>query len=157
MTSEYLIGSARLLRGSVSVVLEGGVHSGERDMGPWSAEWLAMPQACILASSVADKLAWILEGLEVRADQMRANLELTRGAIVAEELMMRLGRELGHETAHQVVARAAQEAALSGERLDEVAKAELVDAADYVGWSARAAEQAALRIRAHLAATPAPS
>ena len=114
MTSEYLIGSARLLRGAVSVVLESGVHAGERDMGPWSAEWLAVPQACILASSVADKLAWILEGLEVRADQMRANLELTRGAIVAEELMMRLGRELGHETAHQVVARAAQEAARSG-------------------------------------------
>jgi adenylosuccinate lyase len=157
MTSEYLIGSARLLRGALSVVLESGVHAGERDMGPWSAEWLAVPQACILASSVADKLAWILEGLEVRADQMRANLELTRGAIVAEELMMRLGRELGHETAHQVVARAAQEAARSGRRLDEIAigddRVELVDAADYVGWSARAAEQAALRIRAHLAAT----
>ncbi len=160
MTSEYLIGSARLLRGAVSVVLEGGAHAGERDMGAWSAEWLAVPQACILASSVADKLAWVLEGLEVRADRMRANLELTRGAIVAEELMMRLGRELGHETAHQVVARAAQEAARSGRRLDEIAigddpdaSVELVDAADYVGWSARAAEQAALRIRAHLAAT----
>ena len=91
---------------------------------------------------------------------MRANLELTRGAIVAEELMMRLGRELGHEAAHQVVARAAQEAARSGRRLDEIAigddpaaTVELVDPADYVGWSARAAEQAALRIRAHLAAT----
>ena len=144
MTSEYLIGSARLLRGAVSVVLEGGAHAGERDMGPWSAEWIAVPQACILASSVADKLAWIVEGLEVRADRMRANLELTRGAIVAEELMMRLGRELGHEAAHQLVARAAQEAARSGRRLDEIAigddpaaPVELVDAADYVGWSAR--------------------
>ena len=71
---------------------------------------------------------------------MRANLELTRGAIVAEELMMRLGRELGHETAHQVVAGAAQESARSGKRLDEIAigeaPLELVDAADYVGWSA---------------------
>jgi 3-carboxy-cis,cis-muconate cycloisomerase len=160
MTSEYLIGSARLLRAAISVVLEGGAHAGERDMGAWSAEWLAVPQACVLASSVADKLAWILEGLEVRAEEMRTNLELTRGAIVAEELMMRLGREIGHEAAHQVVARATQEAARSGRGLDEIAigddpdaTVELVDPADYVGWSAEASAQAALRIRTHLAAT----
>jgi 3-carboxy-cis,cis-muconate cycloisomerase len=160
MTSEYLIGSARLLRGALSVVLEGGAHAGERDMGPWSAEWLAVPQACILASSVADKLAWILEGLEVRVDRMRANLALTRGAIVAEELMMRLGREIGHEAAHVLVARAAQDAARTGRGLDEIAigddpdaTVELVDPADYVGWSAEVAAQAARRVRAHLAAT----
>ena len=93
MTSEYLIASARLLRGSVGVILDGAAHAGERDMGPWATEWIALPQACILAASVADKLAWILEGLSIDGERMRANLELTRGGIPSRRvLMMRLGR-----------------------------------------------------------------
>jgi 3-carboxy-cis,cis-muconate cycloisomerase len=142
------------------VILDGGAHAGERDMGAWSTEWIALPQACILAASVADKLAWILDGLSVDADRMRANLDLTRGGVVAEEVMMRLGRSLGHETAHQIVGRAAREAAASGTTLDEeLARADapadggsaLAAPEDYVGWSAEASRASAERIRRHLA------
>jgi 3-carboxy-cis,cis-muconate cycloisomerase len=157
MTSEYLIASARLLRGSVGVLLDGGAHAGERDMGAWSVEWIALPQACILASSVADKLAWILAGLSVDAPRMAVNLELTRGGIVAEELMMRLGRTIGHETAHELVGHAAREAASAGTTLaqelhrfgDAVA---LGAPAEYTGWSAEQARATATRIRGSLAA-----
>jgi 3-carboxy-cis,cis-muconate cycloisomerase len=153
MTSEYLIASARLLRGSVGVILDGAAHAGERDMGAWATEWIALPQACILAASVADKLAWILDGLSVDADRMRANLELTRGGILAEELMMRLGETLGHETAHEVVGRAAKRAAVSGASLDEELEGDVALAApeDYVGWSADSSRDTAARIRAQLA------
>ena len=46
-------------RHRLGVLLDGGAHAGERDMGAWATEWIALPQACILASSVADKLAWV--------------------------------------------------------------------------------------------------
>ena len=153
MTSEYLIASARLLRGSVGVILDGAAHAGERDMGAWATEWIALPQACILASSVVDKLAWVLDGLAVDAARMRANLDLTRGGILAEELMMRLGETLGHETAHELVGRAAKRAAVSGASLDEELEGDIQLAApeDYVGWSAGTSRATAARIRAQLA------
>jgi 3-carboxy-cis,cis-muconate cycloisomerase len=153
MTSEYLIASARLLRGSVGVILDGAAHAGERDMGFWATEWIALPQACILAASVADKLAWILEGLSIDGERMRANLELTHGGILAEELMMRLGRTLGHEAAHELVGRAARRAAESGVALDEELDGDVALAApeDYVGWSVATSRATASRIRGYLA------
>jgi 3-carboxy-cis,cis-muconate cycloisomerase len=153
MTSEYLIASARLLRGSVGVVLDGAAHAGERDMGPWATEWIALPQACILAASVTGKLAWILEGLSIDEARMRANLDLTRGGILAEELMMRLGRTLGHEAAHELVGRAARRAAESGASLDVELEGDVALAApeDYVGWSVATSQESAARIRSYLA------
>ena len=155
MTSEYLIASARLLRGSAGVLFDGGAHAGERDMGAWATEWIALPQACILASSVADKLAWVVDGLVVDAVRMHENLELTRGGVVAEELMMRLGRELGHEAAHELVGRAAKRRAAAGTSLDdELARqggtARTIAPEKYVGWSAESAQATADRIRAYL-------
>jgi 3-carboxy-cis,cis-muconate cycloisomerase len=114
MTSEYLVASARLLRGAVSVLFESPAHAGERDMGPWAAEWIAVPQALILAGGVAEKLAGILEGLVVDEARMRANLELTRGAILSEAAMMELARSVGHERAHVLVTAASRRASDGG-------------------------------------------
>jgi 3-carboxy-cis,cis-muconate cycloisomerase len=49
------------------------------------------------------KLAPVLEGLVVDGQRMRANLELTRGTILAEAAMMELARTIGHEPAHALV------------------------------------------------------
>jgi 3-carboxy-cis,cis-muconate cycloisomerase len=122
-------------------------------MGPWATEWIALPQACILAASVTGKLAWILEGLSIDEARMRANLDLTRGGILAEELMMRLGRTLGHEAAHELVGRAARRAAESGASLDVELEGDVALAApeDYVGWSVATSQESAARIRSYLA------
>jgi adenylosuccinate lyase len=127
MTSEYLIASARLLRGSAGVILDGGAHAGERDMGAWATEWIALPQACILASSVADKLAWVLEGLSVDAARMRANLDLTHGALLAERVTTALALALGRPAAHELVTAAAGAAAA-----DDLPRAEVLAARDDV-------------------------
>ena len=103
MTSEYLVATARLLRGAVSVLLDAPAHAGERDMGAWAAEWIAVPQALILAGGVVEKVAGILEGLVVDGGRMRSNLDLTRGAILSEAVMMELARSVGHERAHALV------------------------------------------------------
>jgi adenylosuccinate lyase/3-carboxy-cis,cis-muconate cycloisomerase len=117
MTSEYLIASARLLHGSVTVIATSAGHAGERDMGLWAAEWVAVPQAFILAGGITTKLAWVLSGLEIDAERMRANLRLTDGAIMAEAVMMRLAAAIGHEPAHRAVAAAAARASARGEPL----------------------------------------
>jgi adenylosuccinate lyase/3-carboxy-cis,cis-muconate cycloisomerase len=118
MTSEYLIASARLAYAAAAALEFSPAHAGERDMGLWAIEWVALPEALILTSSVASKLRWVLEGLEVDTGRMRENLDITRGAIMAEAVMMDMARHWGHEGAHVIVARASARAAAEGIGLD---------------------------------------
>ena len=162
MTCEYIVASARLLRGSTGVLVDSPAHAGERDMGFWAAEWLALPQAFILCGGVLDKLATVLEGLEVDAARMRANLDLTRGQIMAEAAMIALGASIGHEAAHSLVQKAARRASESGATLSEELAADpevtrllapdqlktLDDPASYLGISAASAVAVADRVEA---------
>ena len=114
MTSEYIVASARLLRGAVSVLFDAPAHAGERDMGAWAVEWIAVPQALILAGGVVEKLAAVLEGLDVDAGRMRRNLDLTRGTVLSEAAMMELARSVGHERAHALVTAVSRRAEAAG-------------------------------------------
>lgn len=160
MTCEYIVASARLLRGSAGVLVDSAAHAGERDMSLWAAEWIALPQALILCGGIVDKLATVLEGLKVDEERMRANLELTRGQIMAEAVMMALGESVGREAAHTLVHRASRRAAESGATLGEELAADpevtrrvapdelaaLVDPASYLGLSATSANAVAGRV-----------
>jgi len=114
MTSEYLVAGARLVYAQCAALDTAADHAGERDMGLWAVEWVALPEALILTASVASKLAAILAGLRVDTARMRSNIDLTDGAIMAEAAMMSLARRFGHEEAHEIVARASREAAVRG-------------------------------------------
>jgi len=118
MTSEYLIASARLAYAAAGALQLSPAHAGERDMGLWAVEWVALPEALVLTASVASKLRWILDGLEVDTARMRSNVDLTQGAIMAEAVMMDMARRWGHEGAHRIVARASTRAAAEGLALD---------------------------------------
>jgi 3-carboxy-cis,cis-muconate cycloisomerase len=118
MTSEYLIASARLAYTAAGALQLSPAHAGERDMGLWAVEWVALPEALVLTASVASKLRWILDGLEVDTARMRSNVDLTQGAIMAEAVMMDMARRWGHEGAHRIVARASTRAAAEGLALD---------------------------------------
>jgi 3-carboxy-cis,cis-muconate cycloisomerase len=160
MTCEYVVASARLLRASTGVLVDSPAHAGERDMSFWAAEWLALPQALILCGGIVDKLAVVLEGLEVDPARMRANLELTRGQIMAEAVMMSLGTAVGHEAAHTLVLKAARRASEAGTTLGEELAgdpevtrhvspeelAALVDPASYLGLAAASAGAVADRV-----------
>jgi adenylosuccinate lyase/3-carboxy-cis,cis-muconate cycloisomerase len=117
MVCEYVIASARLLRGPLTVLEWCPAHASERDMGAWAPEWIAVPEAMILTGGLVDKLAAVLEGLGVDPERMRRNLGLTDGAIMAEAVMMALARTIGHERAHEAVAAASRRAARTGSGL----------------------------------------
>jgi 3-carboxy-cis,cis-muconate cycloisomerase len=89
-------------------------------MALWAVEWLAVPQAFILGGGVAEKLRELIAALEVDPARMRANLELTDGAILAEAAMMALAGELGREEAHAVVMAASRIAGAAGRPLLDV-------------------------------------
>ena len=128
-------------------------------MGAWAAEWVAVPQALILAGGVVQKAAGILEGLVVNAGRMRANLDLTRGAILSEAAMMELARSVGHERAHTLVTAISRDVGVEGRTLaaalvedDEVPAhlspedvERLSDPTGYLGLAATAASSVAAR------------
>src|SRR5262245_39482187 len=153
MTSEYIVATARLIRGATGVLVDSAAHAHERDMGAWATEWMAVPQALILTGGLLAKLAAVLEGLEVDPERMLENLELTGGRVMAEAAMMALAATIGHERAHGHVAAAARRAgeegtefaaallddpvvaaALTREQLDRI-----LDPVGYLGLSAEAA------------------
>jgi adenylosuccinate lyase len=96
--SEHLDTLARLARASAAVLMEGmaGVH--ERDGRSWKAEWLALPEVCLLASTSCAMAADLLEGLEVDEAAMRRNLDSWTGSEqVLAVLTARLGRHAARE------------------------------------------------------------
>ena len=136
--------AAALARGHASVLTASLVAEHERAAGAWQAEWEALSGALAATGGAAAALAGALERLEVDAGRMRANLDLTAGAIASERLASRLSERLGRTRARALVRSASIEALESGRPLAEVAAgletgldpAELeaaVDPATYLG------------------------
>jgi 3-carboxy-cis,cis-muconate cycloisomerase len=85
----------------------------ERGLGQWQGQWFTLRSLlCATASGVA-AMAETLEGLEVRPDAMRANLDRTQGLVFSEAVSLRLAKGLGKAGAHalteELCARAVQE------------------------------------------------
>ncbi|NKE63563.1 3-carboxy-cis,cis-muconate cycloisomerase, partial [Lentzea sp. PSKA42] len=79
----------------------------ERPAGTWHAEWQPLRECLRLAGGAAHTAVELITGLRVHTDRMRANLEITRGAIVAERLSAHLTPHLGKVKAMRAVATAA--------------------------------------------------
>jgi 3-carboxy-cis,cis-muconate cycloisomerase len=75
----------------------------ERSTGPWEIEWIVLPEAFCLTAGALRQTRFVLEGLEVDAGKMRANLDLTNGLVMSEAVMMGLGPYIGRESAHDLV------------------------------------------------------
>ena len=104
--SEHLDTLARLVRASSGVLLEGMTGAHERDGRSWKAEWLALPEVCLLTCTATQLAVELLEGLEVDINRMAVNLgQETRSEAALALLTPRLGK-------HQ--AQAALQAALAG-------------------------------------------
>ena len=99
----YIHSTVALVRQHVAALLEAAVADHERSTGPWEIEWISLPEIFLLASGALAQTRLMVAGLEVDADRMRANLDLTKGMIVSEAVMMGLGPHLGRQRAHDLV------------------------------------------------------
>ncbi|KAF0227111.1 MAG: 3-carboxy-cicis-muconate [Beijerinckiaceae bacterium] len=103
ISSEILLANAKASRDLSALMLDAMVQDLERATGPWHAEWHALPQSFMLASSSLVQAEFMLAGLVVDKARMRQNLALTKGLIVAEAVMMGLAPVLGRQSAHDEV------------------------------------------------------
>jgi 3-carboxy-cis,cis-muconate cycloisomerase len=116
----YIHSTVALVRQHVAALLEAAVADHERSTGPWEIEWISLPEIFLLTSGALAQTRLLLSGLEVDADRMRANLDLTRGMIVSEAVMMGLGPHLGRQRAHDLVYDICREVAATGAPLVEL-------------------------------------
>ena len=117
IASLYIHSTAALVRQNTAALLEAAVADHERSTGPWEIEWIALPEIFLLSAGTLRQTRDVVEGLQVDAARMRANLDLTGGAIVSEQVMMGLGPHLGRQRAHDLVYDICREAATSGKPL----------------------------------------
>lgn len=119
-----ILANAARAPGLVAIMMAAQGQEHERGLGGWQAEWLALPELVMVAGGALRLSLDLVAGLEIDTARMRANLELTRGLIMAEALAMALARKLGKEPAHRLVEAASRQAARSGQHLRAVAAAD---------------------------------
>jgi adenylosuccinate lyase len=119
--SEHLDTLARLVRASAGVLPEGmsGVH--ECDGRSWKAEWVALPEVCLLSATACSFAADLLAGLEVDTDAMSRNLD---DYTASEQAMALLAGRLGRHAAREAL----QTALADGRHAGKPMAVTLVDA-----------------------------
>ena len=147
VSSELILACAKQVQSRAALVMDAMAADLERSTGPWHVEWAALPEAFVLASGALAQARFVVEGLRVDPDAMRANMDLTRGLIVSEAVMMGLAPALGRQAAHDLVYEACRIATderralldvLQGmpevtAKLDRDALAQLCEPGNYVG------------------------
>jgi 3-carboxy-cis,cis-muconate cycloisomerase len=108
----------------VATMLAGMVQEHERGLGGWHAEWETLPGLAVLASGALRTTLETVRGFYVDQGRMRANLDLTRGLIMAEAVQMALGARIGRQQAHGLIERASKRAVAEGRHLKDVLLAE---------------------------------
>ncbi len=92
----------------------------ERSAGPWHAEWPTLPSLLLVTSGALAAVVDMAEGLEVDTARMRANLDATRGLIMAESVTMALAEKIGKREAHHLVEAAGKKAVANKKDLRDV-------------------------------------
>jgi adenylosuccinate lyase len=111
IVSERICGLARLVRGYALVGLENVALWHERDISHSSAERVAVPDAFLALDYMLDRFAWLVSGLVVRPERMRANLEATGGLFYSQRLLLALVESgLERDDAYRMVQRHAMRA-----------------------------------------------
>ncbi|WP_298373598.1 adenylosuccinate lyase family protein [uncultured Bradyrhizobium sp.] len=103
ISSELMLAASKAVRQHAGLMLDAMVQDFERATGPWHAEWMAIPESFVLTAGALHQARFALGGLIVDEKRMAANLDISRGLIVAEAVMMGLAPAIGRQDAHDVV------------------------------------------------------
>ncbi|PCF96492.1 class-II fumarase/aspartase family protein [Vreelandella nigrificans] len=138
------------------------IQEHERAVGAMPIEWMIIPDAFILASGSFSQSLDILRNLDVDSAQMRANLDIGGGLLMAEAVMMGVAPIIGRNQAHDLVFAAAGRANDAGKTLrEELVKDpsimqhitterldELLDPANYTGSAGAMVDQVLSKLEA---------
>jgi adenylosuccinate lyase len=126
--SERVSGLARVLRGYAQTGFENVALWHERDISHSGAERVVLPDATILLDYMQHLATRVVEEMTVDAARMRANLELTHGALFSQRALTALVESgMSRDDAYGLVQRTAQRAFDDGTPFRELLAAESPD------------------------------
>jgi len=109
--TERVCGLARLIRGYAVTSLENIALWHERDISHSSNERIILPDSCFAMDYILALFASVMRRLQVFPHRMKKNLELTRGLVFSQRVMLALiDKGLSRQTAYEAVQRNAMKA-----------------------------------------------
>ncbi len=104
ISAENITGLARLLRGYASAALEDVALWHERDISHSSVERVIFPDAFILTDYATDRMANVIDNLEVDDARMLDNMKLSQGQLFSSHaLLVLVDKGLSREDAYKLV------------------------------------------------------
>jgi adenylosuccinate lyase len=115
ISSENLSGLARLVRSNASAALANVALWHERDISHSSVERVIIPDSTILIDYMLNRLTGVVGRLVVYPERMRQNLDMTKGLIFSQQILLALARKgVSREDAYRMVQNNAMEASEKG-------------------------------------------
>lgn len=120
ISSVYITAQVGIVKQLVAALLEAMVEDHERATGPWEIEWIVLPEIFMLAAGALAQTKFVVSGIQVNEKKMRENLDITKGLIMSEAVMMGLGPTLGRNKAHDLVYDVCRQVVKTGRPLIEL-------------------------------------
>ena len=144
-----LVGLSRMSRGAMMDALASMESTNERDCRVLFMETDYLAKIPMLADAALDTAIDLITNLEVHERAIVKNLNALNGLVFAEALMMRLSKDYGRNTAHEMIYEIAQQAISEGKSFRELLLAdekisskisaqeldEIMEPANYIGLS----------------------
>ncbi len=109
--SENISGLARLVRANSLAAMENMALWHERDISHSSVERVIGPDSTIMIDFMLHRLNRIIKNLVVHVDRMKENLDMLKGLIFSQQVMIKLASAgLKRQTAYEMVQRIAMQA-----------------------------------------------
>jgi adenylosuccinate lyase len=125
VVAERICGLARVVRAAALVGLENVALWHERDISHSSSERVVVPDAFLVLDYMLDRFTWLVEGLVVRPERMRRNLEASHGLFFSQRLLLALVESgLERSRAYELVQRAAMRAWEEEQDFSELVRAD---------------------------------
>jgi len=103
---ERVCGLARLVRGHALTAMENIALWHERDISHSSTERVILPDSCLVLDYVLNIFIYVMKGLQVYPERMKENMELTKGLVFSQRVMLALiDKGLSREQAYKLVQR----------------------------------------------------
>ncbi|HKF14196.1 MAG TPA: adenylosuccinate lyase [Gaiellaceae bacterium] len=125
VVAERICGLARVVRGAAVVGLENVALWHERDISHSSAERVVLPDAFLALDYMLDRFAWLMDGLVLRPERMRRNLEASHGLFFSQRLLLAIVEHgLERARAYELVQWLAMRAWEEEQAFEELARAD---------------------------------
>ena len=98
-----ILSAVQRMPGLMATLYASQTQQHERALGGWQAEWEVLPELLMLAGGVLSQSEQLISGMRVDERQMRANLDVTHGLIMAESVTLALAAFVGKQEAHHIV------------------------------------------------------